>query len=494
VLDRFDADPSFSRYPDWLRYMVLHLSGMRYQSAHGSWAPAVALVNTLKRDQLKSSVARMPRGELAKRSAAADLEGEAELATLDPKKDRRRAAALKARHAVFAALDPETEKILGKVGTVDRDRYLELVRLDAVRAEIDRKFKVEKDPKRYQVLLDVYDDVLVAMAEIESQLGSKLKKVQVVEGKTREALLQYELEKGLAALPKDEYGTLWVLKKMRDEGSLPEFVWREIVRKTPLKHDQAGRDWESVTALEKESRNRNDETTRRWVEIMKKWTVDSTAWREKHGTDLSLVPIRAVCDQVAEVSQHVRGIKPTPGIGQKAAWYATPGAATTFGTLDADSQLKPGASLMFLEWAAPEPTEPVHIVRHDKGYPLRNEDKETLFDGFVDSKGWKYSFLADGRVSRSKQEVIGSTMDPQIPPPTRTITEWIQWKHEAVVVEPDLASGRILMFETGPIGLRVRSVKGTVGGWNVYVGFAPGGNAPAAVRDFLKDILPGRKQ
>jgi hypothetical protein len=133
---------------------------------------------------------------------------------------------------------------------------------------------------------------------------------------------------------------------------------------------------------------------------------------------------------------------------------------------------------MFLEWATTEPTEPVHIVRHDKGYPLRNEDKETLFDGFVDSKGWKYSFLADGRVSRSKQEVIGSTMDPQIPPPTRTITEWIQWKHEAVVVEPDLASGRILMFETGPIGLRLRSVKGTVGAWNVYVGFAPGVTRP----------------
>jgi hypothetical protein len=167
------------------------------------------------------------------------------------------------------------------------------------------------------LLLDLYDDVLVAMAEIESQLGSKLKKVQAVEGKAREALLQYELEKGLAALPKDEYGALWVLKKMRDEGSLPEFVWREIVRRTPLKHDQAGSDWESVTALEKESRNRNDETTRRWIEIMKKWTVDSTAWREKHGTDLSLVPIRAVCDQVAESPSTCAASSPPPGSARR---------------------------------------------------------------------------------------------------------------------------------------------------------------------------------
>jgi hypothetical protein len=60
------------------------------------------------------------------------------------------------------------------------------------------------------------------------------------------------------------------------------------------------------------------------------------------------------------------------------------------------------------------------------------------------------------------------------------------------VVEPDLAHRRILMFETGPIGLRLRAIKGTVGSWDVYVGFAPGGNAPADVKDFLKDILPGR--
>jgi hypothetical protein len=36
ILDRFDADPD--RYPQWYQYMVVHFSGMRYKSAHGSWA------------------------------------------------------------------------------------------------------------------------------------------------------------------------------------------------------------------------------------------------------------------------------------------------------------------------------------------------------------------------------------------------------------------------------------------------------------------------
>ena len=36
VIKRFLAEPK--RFPLWLQYMVVHFSGMRYQSAHGSWA------------------------------------------------------------------------------------------------------------------------------------------------------------------------------------------------------------------------------------------------------------------------------------------------------------------------------------------------------------------------------------------------------------------------------------------------------------------------
>jgi hypothetical protein len=36
IYQRFKADPK--RYPYWLQYMVVHFSGMRYKSAHGSWA------------------------------------------------------------------------------------------------------------------------------------------------------------------------------------------------------------------------------------------------------------------------------------------------------------------------------------------------------------------------------------------------------------------------------------------------------------------------
>jgi hypothetical protein len=367
-----------------------------------------------------------------------------------------------------------------------------LVRLGKQRLSLEEKLRTEQDQTRRSELLYILGEVADAEREVEAQLGSKLKKVTAVEDKARAALIEHELEKAFATLPKNEFDALWVLNKMHEQGSLPVFVWREIVRKTPLKHDEAKADWETVTDEEKESKSRNDATTRRWIDIMKAWASDNTAWREKHAADLSLVPIQAVCNEIAEMSQHVRGVQSPGGIGQKAVWYAAPGSGASFAMLDTADQLKPGASLMFVEWSSTPPVEPVHIVRHDKGYALRNEDKVTITDGLVDSKDRKYSLLADGRVSRSRQEVSGSSIDPaKIPPPTRTITEWLQWKHEAVVVEKDTL-GRIIMFETGPIGLRLRSIKDTVGAWNIYVGFAPGGNAPADVRKFLKDILPGR--
>lgn len=50
ILERFDEEPE--RFPLWLRYMVIHFSGMRYQSAHGSWADARGLLESLKIEEL----------------------------------------------------------------------------------------------------------------------------------------------------------------------------------------------------------------------------------------------------------------------------------------------------------------------------------------------------------------------------------------------------------------------------------------------------------
>jgi DNA-binding CsgD family transcriptional regulator len=49
ILDRFDADPGRQRYPDWLRYVTVHFSGIRYKSAHGTWANPALLIPKLEK-------------------------------------------------------------------------------------------------------------------------------------------------------------------------------------------------------------------------------------------------------------------------------------------------------------------------------------------------------------------------------------------------------------------------------------------------------------
>jgi hypothetical protein len=46
IVSRFLAEPK--RYPLWLQYMVVHFSGMRYRSAHGSWGDPKDLLLSLR--------------------------------------------------------------------------------------------------------------------------------------------------------------------------------------------------------------------------------------------------------------------------------------------------------------------------------------------------------------------------------------------------------------------------------------------------------------
>lgn len=50
---RFKKDPK--RFPQWLQYMVVHFSGMRYASAHGSWADPKDLIIRLGAAELDKS-------------------------------------------------------------------------------------------------------------------------------------------------------------------------------------------------------------------------------------------------------------------------------------------------------------------------------------------------------------------------------------------------------------------------------------------------------
>ena len=190
---------------------------------------------------------------------------------------------------------------------------------------------------------------------------------------------------------------------------------------------------------------------------------------------------------------HTRGVNPDPGIGQKAKWYAKGEGGTSFFRPTKSSDLVPGASLFFARWEDNPPKDAVQIIRASLYPDLRTDTNETIHDGLKDSNGCTYHIGGDGLISRDCP--AASTIDPSVSPPVRT--QWLNWYHEAIVVEVDEKHGRVVTFETGPIGIRnTRPLKdvqyGVLDHWDVYAGFAPSTAAPKDIDRYLKDILPGR--
>ncbi|KXK15957.1 MAG: hypothetical protein UZ14_CFX002000130 [Chloroflexi bacterium OLB14] len=64
---RFEKEPK--RFPIWLQYMVIHFSGMRYKSAHGSWADPKDLLIRLRVDEVKNAQATLSDADVTAKCA-----------------------------------------------------------------------------------------------------------------------------------------------------------------------------------------------------------------------------------------------------------------------------------------------------------------------------------------------------------------------------------------------------------------------------------------
>ncbi|MGD8402782.1 MAG: hypothetical protein PVJ21_03910 [Anaerolineales bacterium] len=67
IHQRFMREPE--RYPLWLQYMVVHFSGMRYASAHGSWADPKDLLVRLREPDVEEEVKNMDDETVARECA-----------------------------------------------------------------------------------------------------------------------------------------------------------------------------------------------------------------------------------------------------------------------------------------------------------------------------------------------------------------------------------------------------------------------------------------
>lgn len=67
IRQRFEKEPK--RFPLWLQYMVIHFSGMRYKSAHGSWADPKDLLIRLRVEEVKKAKTALSDAEVAAKCA-----------------------------------------------------------------------------------------------------------------------------------------------------------------------------------------------------------------------------------------------------------------------------------------------------------------------------------------------------------------------------------------------------------------------------------------
>lgn len=427
VLERFDAEPQ--RYPQWLQYMLIHFTGMRYQSAHGSWADPKDLLEAIQIDDLEQKVDSLSPEQL--QSEAAEVES--------------------ALHRELQATTDDYQK---------RQIQGQLLRLGNPYA---RKAAVLK----YKTAQEV--------------------------GKVRHIT--------------DPNKVLSRIEAMRDH--FPDWAWKEIVSRTQLRVEYAqDENWETLTPAERSQRWTVE--NQRWRQILDYWEgKDITGWREQHSLTLSLIVTRAVCNEIAEHIQHLRGIVPPGGLTAKPQWYLNQAKEAPETGVDKpyfkkpgqEADLKPGASIFYLMWVGqqPNPWQIAHPLSGLDIFPLAGRSPKNTNSGGTSGTNWTYRLEGDHYIRTAR----GATAKKSTAP---TVKEWLRWSHEATVVEVvNMAAGTmVLTFETYPhIGInkiplcRVLSHSPRCGlsheNWDIFAGYAPLGSPDqeklAAMLDREK-ILP----
>lgn len=443
VFARFRAAPE--RYPLWLQYMVIHFSGMRYKSAHGSWASAKNLL-------LNLSLKKIGKTNIGVSDDTIEILRQEKLACYEagagqpPGPDQ---PAGPAKPALSQTTDPRW------------------------RAKINAALKGLKSDYPY--------------------LQRKALQQLAIDERS------YEIEQ------LSDQQALDNLEDMKSE--LPEWMWKEILQLTALKLEEVDdADWETVTA--DDVKNRYSLESKTFRQIMDAWKQEFlTGWREEHDKSNQLIVTRAVCNEIAEHIQHLRGHSPAGGLAAKPRWYQRhekhPTLAANpeppfFKKAFSAQAFKEGASILWIRFVTGFPDQ-WRIAA-----PLELKSGENLLPKHFFSEGdagWRYHMDPDWKFFRRTGDVIDEKGEK-----VRT-EQYLRWMHEAtVVLVTETADGpTVLTFETalpyedkrqatmGVSKYTLEDLEYRVGGnyfIGSFIGYAPEGDLPIAD---LKELLDWNK-
>ena len=431
VVQRFLKQPE--RFPLWLQYMVIHFSGMRYATAHGSWADPKDLLINLRTSAMERDFKKMDDDAIE--------------------------ALGQERVSVYEASTSSTSNT-PKLAQTEDPKWKD---------KIAYHLKGLKSPSPYYRRKALFD------LRLDEE--------------------NYEVETMTAPQ------ALEALEAIKD--TLPEWMWKEIVRLTDLRVEEASDpNWEKLTPAEEEQRNEA-----RYAEfraIMNKWKQDHlTGWREEHDESNRLIVTRSVCNEVAEQIQHLRGYSPPGGLTAKAPWYLKnerekkiPGTPAPYFTKPASAKdYNVGASILWLRFVQelPNPWRVAPPLSTKSGDGLI--PKEFLSKKAGTTGNWVYTQADVVKRTRKRLNEKKQTVKDE---------QWLRWIHEATVAEvAETADGPVILtFETAlpyddprmsSVGVFKHDVQNLMfnGGEETYngsfVGFLPEGKVPAGDLEEMLD-------
>lgn len=374
IVRRFREKPG--EYPLWLQYMVIHFSGMRYATAHGSWADPKDLLVSLRTSALEKDFRGMDDDDVEamseQRISAYD--------TPDPSKAPKLAL----------AQDPRSKERI-------------LTHLKGLKSPFRRR----------EALLDLLLDEE-----------------------------KYEIE------AMDPAEALEALEALRDEKTIPDWMWKEIVRLTDLRVKEAkDPNWNKLTQEEQDQKN--EARYAEFREIMNKWKQEHlTGWRQEHDRSNRLIVTSSVCNEVAEQIQHLRGHSPSGGLTGIVDWYmkvvkegkvpGTPHPYIVFVKEGAEQYYREGANILWLRFVHERPN-PWRVAK-----PMAVNGDRLIPDKYRKSekKEGEWTYFESDVISRKRTRTLEKRLVKD--------EQWLRWMHAATVAKvAETADGPVVLtFET----------------------------------------------
>ena len=388
LIDRFEKEPE--RFPRWLQYMIVHFSGMRYASAHGSWADPRDLYLSLRISALNKELSPAEMDDFA----VAEL----------------------CRRKIVEYTD----------GSAPASEQHELSPFARAEDAVSRE-KIEDH---------------LALLQKEDAYSR------------RRGLLNLMLdEESYEAEQMTEQQALEALEDLREKKEIPDWMWKEISALTDLRLTEAkDTNWEKLTPEEQAEKNSAQWT--KYRDIMNKWKQDHlTGWREEHDRSNELIVSRAVCNEVAEHILHLRGHHGPSGLSSAQDWFVNaakkdeellkkrgPGNDVSYFIKPEESEdaqyYRPGAGILWLKYRNDQP--PLwNVVK-----PFKTTRGETLLpQRYLNFGQWSYK---DNGLFRSRAVTNDKGMSVRR-------AQYLYWVHIATVAEvakPTEDTTIVLTYET----------------------------------------------